>query len=167
MKCSLPLVLIAFISPGVRPAAAAEPVRKTVWQGAMHLGDDPRKHPKAASAGTSFQVPFKAEAAKTTRLTVTVEGIETQLGNGHYVEFVAHFEKQPSKAPAKEVVVGTFRMKDDSGKEKAFAFEFDSGKNLGGMTPDYYSVRVRIDTHVSFTLWDDFLVKRIDVEQSD
>jgi hypothetical protein len=50
---------------------------------------------------------------------VTAEGVETRAGDGHYVEVVAHFEKQPGKGPAKEVVVGTFRLKDDSGGEKA------------------------------------------------
>jgi hypothetical protein len=62
-------------------------------------------------------------------------------------------------------VVGTFRIKDKSADEKSYTFEFDSGKGLGDMKPDYYSVRIKVDTHVSFTFWDDFLVKRIEIEQ--
>jgi hypothetical protein len=145
--------------------AFAQATRKTVWQGAIHLGDNPEAYPKVTSAGMAFEVPFKMQTGEATRLTVTVKDIETQAGNGHYVEVIAHFEKQPSKAPARDVVVGTFRIKDKSAEDKPFVFEFDSGKNLGDMKPDYYSVRIKVDTHVSFTFWDDFLVKRIEIEQ--
>ena len=31
--------------------------------------------------------------------------------------------------------------------------------------PAYYSVRIKIDTQIKFNLWDDFLLKRIDIEQ--
>jgi hypothetical protein len=162
MKCTqLIIVLILFAAC----PAYAQANKKTVWQGTIHLGDSPEAYPKVTSAGMAFQVPFKMEAGKATKLTVTVKDIETQAGNGHYVEVIAHFEKQPSKAPARDVVVGTFRIKDKSAEEKAFAFEFDSGKNLGDMKPDYYSVRIKVDTHVSFTFWDDILVKRIEIEQ--
>lgn len=167
MKLRLLWALAVSCVFGPGPSPAAEPAKKTVWQGVMHLGDDPGKYPKVTSAGMGFQVPFKAAAGKSTKLTVTAEGVETQAGDGHYVEVVAHFEKQPAKAPAREAVVGTFRLKDDSGKEKGFEFGFDSGRHLAGMKPDYYSVRIKVDTHIGFTLWDDFLVKRVEVEQAD
>ena len=149
----------------VSHSAHAGGTKKTIWQGVIHLGDNSEKYPKITSAGMAFQVPFKAEFAKTTKITITVKEVETLAGNGNYVEVIAHYEKQPSKAPAKEIVVGTFRFKDKSGEEKDFVYEFDSGKNLGDMRPDYYSVRIKVDTHIGFTLWDDFVVKRIVVEQ--
>ena len=31
--------------------------------------------------------------------------------------------------------------------------------------PDYYSVKIRVDTAIPFGLWDDFLVKRITLEK--
>lgn len=145
--------------------ATAQEMKKTIWKGTIHLGDSPEAYPKVTSAGLSFQVPFKMATGTATRLTVTVSDIETQAGNGHYVEVLAHFEKQPSKAPAKDILVGTFRIKDKSADEKPYTFEFDSGKNLGDLKPDYYSVRIKVDTHVSFTFWDDFLIKRIEIEQ--
>ena len=156
-------IAIATLFVATQPILA-EGTKKTIWQGVIHLGDNPEKYPKITSAGMAFQVPFKGEFAKTTKITVTVKEVETLAGNGNYIEVIAHYEKQPSKAPAKEVVVSTFRFKDKTGEEKEFAFEFDSGKNLDGMKPDYYSVRIKVDTHISFTLWDDFLVKRIVVE---
>jgi hypothetical protein len=105
------------------------------------------------------------EAGKATKLTVTARDVETQAGDGHYAEVLAHFEKQPNKAPAREVLVATLRIKDKSKAEKNFVLTFNSGKNLGDMTPDYYSVRIKVDTHVSFTFWDDFIVQRIEIEQ--
>ena len=145
--------------------AVSEGKKKTVWQGTVHLGDSPEAYPKITSAGMAFQVPFKAETATATKLMISVKDIATQAGNGHYVEGIAHVEKQPSKAPAKDIVVATFRIKDQSADEKQFTFEFDSGKNLGDMKPDYYSVRIKIDTHIGFSFWDDFLIKRIELEQ--
>ncbi len=156
-------ILIALIA--LSNQAIGDDAKKTIWRGTIHLGDSPEAYPKVTSAGMAFQVPFKMETAKATKLTVTARDIETQAGNGHYVEVLAHFEKQPSKAPAREMVVATFRIKDKSTELKTFAFTFNSGKNLGDMTPDYYSVRIKVDTHVSFRFWDDFLVQRIEVEQ--
>jgi len=43
-------------------------------------------------------------------------------------------------------------------------FEFDPLKGLF-QKPAYYSVRVRVDTEIKYSLWDDFLLKRIDIEQ--
>src|SRR5204863_5960931 len=99
------LVALAAGFLGIGTVSAADPVKTTVWQGALHLGDNPEKYPKVTSAGMGFQVPFKAQPGRLTKLTVTVEGVETQAGNGHYVEVVAHFERQPGKAPAREAPV--------------------------------------------------------------
>ncbi len=114
----------------------------------------------------AFQVPFKMEAGRPPNSRSPRPDIETQAGNGHYIEVLAHFEKQPSKAPAKDVVGRHLpRIKDKTADDKTYAFEFDSGKNLGDLKPDYYSVRIKVDTHVSFTFWDDFLIRRIEIEQ--
>lgn len=145
--------------------AAGEDSKKTLWKGLLHMGDNPEAYPKATSGGMAFQVPFRAKVGQATKLAILVDDVNTQAGNGHIVEVLAHFEKQPNKAPASEVVVDTFRVKDESGAEKSFEFVFNSGKNLNDRKPDYYSVRIKIDTHVGFTFWDDFLIKRIDLEQ--
>jgi len=159
--CMLAL-LATILSPRFGPAADA---KKTLWSGVIHLGDSADSFPKITSAGMAFQTAFAAETGKASTLTVTVADVQTQAGDGHYVEVIAHFEKQPRKASAKEIVVGTFRIKDKSGDEKAYTFNFNSGKNLEDKKPDYYSVRIKIDTHVGFTFWDDFLLKKIELEQ--
>jgi hypothetical protein len=160
----VPLIAAALLIAAAQ-SARADGTTKTIWEGTIHLGDSPSAYPKVTSAGMTFQVPFRMGAGKATKLTVRAADIETQAGNGHYVEVLAHFEKQPSKAPAKGIVVATFRIKDKSADEKSYVFEFDSSKNLGDLKPDYYSVRIKVDTHVSFTFWDDVLIKRIVIEQ--
>ncbi len=164
-RVSMLRVLLLLYAPAAVNTAEAQVAKKTIWQGVIHLGDNPEQYPKITSAGMAFQVPFKAAADKALKLTVTAADIQTVAGHGHYVEVIAHFEDQPGKAAAKEVVVETFRIKDDSAADKAYAFEVNPGKGLKGAVPAYYSVRIKVDTFVSFSLWDDFLVKRIEIEQ--
>jgi hypothetical protein len=147
------------------PPPAAEPGKKAVWQGVIHLGDDPAKYPKVTSAGMAFQVPLKLDATRKAKLTVTASEVQTQAGGGHYVEVVAHFENKGFRTPAREVIVDTFRIKDEVEADTDFTFDLDPAKNLDGAKPTYYSVRVKVDTGIPFGLWDDFLVKRIAVEQ--
>jgi hypothetical protein len=156
------VALLAVLSiPGMTSAQH----KRAIWQGVLHLGDDPQAHPKVTSAGLAFQVPCKLDANKLAKLTVTAEGVQTQAGKGHIVEVLAHIENQPDKSPAKEILVASFRIKDKTDDDDAYTFEFDPAKNLRGETAAYYSVRIRVDTYIQFSLWEDFLVKRIQVEQ--
>lgn len=157
------MLFAALVAAGLGPAA--EPAKKTVWQGVIHLGDDPAKYPRVTSAGMTFQAPLKLDAARKAKLTVTAAEVQTQAGGGHYVEVVAHFENKGFRTPAKEVVVDTFRIKDEVEADTDFTFDLDPAKNLDGAKPTYYSVRVKVDTGIPFGLWDDFLVKRITVAQ--
>jgi hypothetical protein len=156
-------VPILWLASGVAPTA--DPVKKTVWQGVIHLGDNPEQYPKVTSCGMTFQVPLKLDAAKKAKLTVTANDVQTQAGGGHYVEVVAHFENKGFRTPAKEVVVDTFRIKDEIAADTDYTFDLDPAKNLDGAKPTYYSVRIKVDTGIPFGLWDDFLVKRIEIEQ--
>ena len=62
-------------------------------------------------------------------------------------------------------VVETFRLKGDSNNiDVDHSFDFDPLKKLYAR-PAVYSVRVKVDTQVKYSLWDDFVLKRIDVEQ--
>jgi hypothetical protein len=137
--------------------------RKNKWQGVIHLGDSPEAYEHVASAGLAFQVPLVAEPSTKAKLTITTADVQTRQGEGHYAELYAHF--QVEGGPAKEVWVDTFRLKElSTGDDKEHVFEFDSGQNLAGQRPDYYSLRLKIDTSLPFSLWDDFLVKRILLE---
>ena len=113
-----------------------------------------------------MQVPCKLDRAKKGKLIVTTRDIQTLLGEGHYAELIAHFEEQAGDAPASESVVETFRLKDDTPEtDVEKSFDFDPMKGLSEARPAYYSIRIRIDNTIKFTLWDDFLVKKIEIAQ--
>jgi hypothetical protein len=142
--------------------AAAEPA-KTIWQGTLHLGDNPMQYSTVLSAGMAVQIPCTLDADKKGKLMITTQDIQTLAGEGHYAELVAHY--QDEDGPAREYVVEAFRLKgDSSNKDVDHAFEISPMKGLY-QKPAYYSIRVKIDTQIKFALWDDFLLKRIEVEQ--
>src|SRR5690242_20262499 len=43
---------------------AAEPVRTTIWQGTLHLGDNPMQYSTVQSAGMAAQLPCTLDAEK-------------------------------------------------------------------------------------------------------
>ena len=142
---------------------SAEPMLKTVWQGAIHLGDNPAQYSSVNSAGMLMQIPCAIDAAKKGKLVISTRDVQTLAGDGHYAELMAHYED--GDGPAREYVVETFRLKGDSNNvDIDHAFDFDPMKDLQAQ-PAYYSVRIKIDTQIKFSLWDDFVMKRIDVEQ--
>lgn len=141
--------------------------KKAIWSGSLHLGDDPARYSDLASAGMAMQVPLKLDAANTGKLTITAKEVQTLLGDGHYVELLAHYApERPGTTPAREVVVEVFRLKDQGDENEAeHLFSFDPRRGLSGLDPDYYSIRIRVDTSIGYSLWDDFVLTRIEVEQ--
>jgi hypothetical protein len=138
--------------------------RKTVWQGNLHLGDTPDQYSNIPSAGLAMQIPCKLDFGKQAKLAITTRDVQTLAGDGHFAELVAHYED--GDAPAREYVVETFRLKGNStNADIEHAFELDPSKDLQGTPPAYYSVKLKVDTTVRFGLWDDFVLKRVDIEQ--
>ena len=111
-----------------------------------------------------LQVPCKLDAEKKTgKLTITTRDIQTLAGEGHYAELLAHYED--SDGPAREYLVQTFRLKGDSNNvDLPHVFDLDLMKGLYA-APAYYSIRIKVDNQIKFSLWDDFLLKRIEIEQ--
>ncbi len=141
----------------------AESAKTTIWQGALHLGDNPMQYSTVQSAGMAVQIPCTLDAEKKGKLTITTRDIQTLAGGGHYAELVAHY--QDDDGPAREYVVEAFRLKGDSNNADIdHAFEINPMKGLY-QKPAYYSIRIKLDTQIKFSLWDDFLLKRIEVEQ--
>jgi hypothetical protein len=142
---------------------ADEAMRKTIWQGNIHLGDNPAQYSHITSTGMTMQVPYALDSHKNGKLIVTTRDVETLAGDGHYGELMAHYEDDGG--PASEFVVETFRLKGNSRNvDTDHTFDFDPMKGLQSK-PAYYSVRIRIDTQIKFSLWDDFVVKQIDIQQ--
>jgi hypothetical protein len=159
------LTLLIAVACCTVSAVADEPVRKTIWQGSLHLGDNPEQYSNLPTAGITMQVPCKLDQAKKGKLIVVTRDIQTLLGEGHYAELIAHFEEQGGDSPASESVVETFRLKGNStNADIEHTFDFDPAKGL--MAPAaYYSIRIKLDTFIKFGLWDDFVLKQIDVQQ--
>jgi len=163
MKSQLIIIAFTLILLAVRSSPAADTIRKTIWQGTLHLGDSPEKYPGTTSAGFVMQIPCKLDYEKRAKLAITTRDVETLASEGHYVELLAHYED--IDGPAREYVVETLRIKEEAtDADIERTFELDPRRGLQS-PPAYYSLRIKIDSAVRFSLWDDFLVKRIDIEQ--
>jgi hypothetical protein len=157
------LVTLLLLVPFTLATHANEPIRKTIWQGTLHLGDNPEQYSSSLSTGLVLQIPCKLDAAKRGKLIIGFRDIQTLAGEGHYAEILAHYEDEDG--PGREYVVETFRLKDNSNNtDVERTFDFDPLKNLQAH-PAFYSIRIKLDTQNKFSLWDDFLMKRIEIEQ--
>jgi len=155
--------MLVFLAVCGGDLTAAEPARKVVWEGSIHLGDNAAQFSNVQSAGMTMQIPCALEPEKTGKLTITTRDIQTLAGDGHYAELISHYEDDDG--PAREYLVESFRLKGDSNNvDVDHTFDFDPMKKLYAK-PAYYSVRIKIDTQIKFKLWDDFVMKRITVEQ--
>jgi hypothetical protein len=158
--------LIAAIALALSPmlaASAADTTRKTFWEGTLHLGDNAAQFATVVSAGMAVQIPCVLDTEKKGKLIIVTRDIQTLAGEGHFAELLAHYEDDDG--PAREYVVETFRLKGDSNNvDVEHMFGFDPLKKLYAK-PAYHSLRIKVDTQIKFKLWDDFLLKRIEVEQ--
>ena len=154
-------LFLVCLAGNARFAESAEP--KTIWQGTLHLGDSPEKYPGTTSAGMAMQVPCKLDYEKQARLIITTRDVETLAGAGHYLELLAHYED--IDGPAREYIVETLRLKEEAtNADIERTFDLDLKKGLQS-PPAYYSLRIKTDTAIRHSLWDDFLLKRLDIEQ--
>src|SRR5690349_2418817 len=107
----LPVLIVIFVAAN-HLAFAAEPIRKTLWEGTIHLGDNAAQFTSVQSAGMTMQIPCALDPEKKGKLTITTRDIQTLAGDGHYAELMAHYEDEDG--PAREYVVETFRLKGNS-----------------------------------------------------
>src|SRR5688572_128703 len=93
-------------------ARADDSARKTIWQGTLHLGDNPEQYSNALSAGLLLQIPCKLDSERKGKLFISFRDVQTLAGEGHYAELIAHYEDEDG--PGREYVVETFHLKDNS-----------------------------------------------------
>ncbi|MFD2467696.1 hypothetical protein [Amycolatopsis silviterrae] len=138
------------------------PRPELVWQGRIHLGDEPGIYGDAAYAGLAAELPLTLEKSPqattdSTELVVRTEGVRTFQGYpGHLIEVFGH---QPSAADPlvwEQVTLATARLTTADDDRKVVPVTLPTGR-----TKYFVSVRVRADTSVPAGLYDDFVLTRL------
>ncbi len=133
-----------------------------VWQGRIHLGDEPGVYGDAAYSGVALEFPLtlhKTDPAgpDTTTLVLRTQDVQTFAGYpGHLITVTAYQPDPGDPTHATETVLATERLTSADNNRK------DVVVNLVGIvSPVFVSVRVRVDTEVPPGLYDDFVVTRL------
>jgi hypothetical protein len=143
------------------------PQAELIWQGRIHLGDEPGIFGDADYPGLALELPITLERAPgaqedTTTLVLRTEGVNTFSGYpGHLVTVTLY---TPGSQPNvwKETVLTTARLTTADNDHKNVEI------NLAGQTPPYrVSVRVRVDTAVPAGLYDDFVFTSLSNKSAD
>ncbi|URM91342.1 hypothetical protein LUW75_16705 [Streptomyces sp. MRC013] len=133
-----------------------------VWQGRIHLGDEPGVFGDAEYSGLAMELPVTLRKTdpsgpNTTKLVLVTQNAETYTGYPGHLITVTQFLPDPGEPNHfTEVVLATARLEsaDDNRKEIVLTLPDQSA-------PVFISVRVRVDTEVPPGLYDDFVVTRL------
>ncbi|MGH3799430.1 MAG: hypothetical protein ACRDTD_04710 [Pseudonocardiaceae bacterium] len=133
-----------------------------VWEGRIHLGDEPGVYGDAAYSGIALEFPLTLRKTDptgpdTTTLVLHTQDVQTFAGYpGHLITVTAYQPdpQDPTHAIETPLATATLSNADNNRKEVPV--------NLAGIaTPVFVSVRVRVDTTVPPGLYDDFVVTRL------
>jgi hypothetical protein len=132
-----------------------------VWQGRVHLGDEPGVYGDAAYSGLSVEFPLTLEKTgsgpDTATLVVKTEGVQTSSGYPGHLLTVRLYEEDSNKPNHwLSSVLVTEHLTGEDENEQALAFSLE-----GKTSPYFLSVAVAIDTEVPPGLYDDFVVTRV------
>jgi hypothetical protein len=137
------------------------PQAELIWQGRIHLGDEPGIFGDAAYPGLATELPITLEKSPdaqedTTTLVLRTEGVATFSGYpGHHIT-VTLYTPGPQPFVWQETVLATATLTTADNDRKNVEID------LAGHTSPYrISVRVRIDTTVPAGLYDDFVWTRL------
>ncbi|MGH8932487.1 MAG: hypothetical protein ACRDZO_18160 [Egibacteraceae bacterium] len=133
-----------------------------VWEGRIHVGDEPGVYGDAAYSGLALEFPLtlrKTDPAgpDTTTLVLRTQDVQTFAGYpGHLIRVTAYQSDPSNPTHATETVLTKERLTSADNNRKEIAV------NLAGIaSPAFVSVRVRVDTEVPPGLYDDFVVTRL------
>ena len=133
-----------------------------VWEGRIHLGDEPGVYGDAAYSGIALEFPLTLQKTDpagpdTTTLVLLTQDVQTFAGYpGHLITVTAYqpFPHDPPQAIEIPLTTATLSGTDNNRKEVPV--------DLSGLaSPVFVSVRVRVDTKVPPGLYDDFVVTRL------
>jgi hypothetical protein len=133
-----------------------------VWEGRIHVGDEPGVYGDAAYSGIALELPLtlrKTDPAgpDTTTLVLRTQDVQTFAGYpGHLITVTAYQPDPNDPTRATETVLTTERLTSADNNRKEIV------ARLAGLnSPAFVSVRVRADTTVPPGLYDDFVVTRL------
>jgi hypothetical protein len=144
------------------PLADSDPAAELIWQGQIHLGDQPGVYGGAEDPGITAELPLTLQQTTdagptTTTLIVNTSDVQTFAGYPGHLITVTLFVPDPAHPfHANPVVLARARLTSADNNEKRVLI------NLAGRTaPFYLGVRVQVDTDVPGGLLDDFLLTRL------
>jgi hypothetical protein len=133
-----------------------------IWEGRIHLGDEPGVYGDAAYSGISLEFPLTLRkidppGPDTTTLVLCTQDVQTFAGYpGHLIMVTAYQPDSSNPGHALETPLTTVTLSSADNNRKEVPI------NLAGLTsPVFVSVRVRVDTTVPPGLYDDFVVTRL------
>jgi len=133
-----------------------------IWEGRVHLGDEPGVYGDAAYAGLAMELPLTLQKTdptgpNTTTLVLRTQDVQTFAGYPGHLVTVTNYQPNPGDPThSSENVLTTQRIASADNNRKEVPV------NLAGLpSPVYVSVRVRVDTTVPPGLYDDFVVTRL------
>ncbi|MCP9958968.1 MULTISPECIES: hypothetical protein [Streptomyces] len=133
-----------------------------VWQGRIHLGDEPGTFGDADYPGLTMELPLTLRKTDpsgpdTTKLVLATQNAETYAGYPGHLITVTHFRPAPGDPNHfTETVIATARLQSSDNNRKEIPL------TLPGTSSSFFiSVRVRVDTEVPPGLYDDFVVTHL------
>lgn len=133
-----------------------------IWQGRIHIGDEPGVFGDAFYAGLCAELPITLERISTagpdvTTLILETQGVRTFTGYpGHVVTVTLYEPDVAEPLHWNERVLEEVPLTTADNDRKEIDLDLDSLS-----PPHYLSIRIRIDTDVQPGLYDDFVVTRL------
>lgn len=143
---------------------ALSPQPELIWQGRIHLGDEPGVFGDSAYSGLSSELPVTAErsdpnnvTASSFKLRLITSDLQTFADYpGHLIEVIRYIPDPAQPYHSIEQVVATERFTSADANTKDITVTV--GQDVG---PFRFSVRLRCDTTVNPGLYDDFVWRRL------
>lgn len=138
--------------------------QELIWQGRLHMGDEPGIYGDAHYAGLSIDLPLTVNSFATSQhdnntLVIRGEGVKIYDGYpGHQVTVVQYLETT-DPAHWDEHVLEESRMTKD---RREVTLEHGVLRPASTM-PVYLSVRVRVDTEAPPGRYDDFVIVALEL----
>lgn len=138
------------------------PQPELIWQGRIHLGDEPGVFGDAFYSGLATELPITLQkidpaGPDTTTLVLQTQNVETFSGYPGHVITVTLYEQDPNQpGHFLSIPLATEYLTSADNNRQEITVDLTNKTS-----PMFVSVRVRIDTEVPPGLYDDFVVTRL------